>query len=185
MPRLLPVLLLLLVPAACEIPPEEFPNAEPVVVRLHQQQAPANIAVVQLEVEPTAGLVPVEDLRSHARQALIDRGYSPLAASYVDRQTAGEAVPASALRLPEAGVLALRVGRWDDVRSASQGTLQARITGVLYDERGRIVAQLGLDETLKLKPAEYSATVAEMRREVLLERFFEALVAPLPAPPPL
>ncbi len=185
MPRLLPILLLtLLAPAACELPPEERPNAEPPVVRVHQSQAPANIAVLQIEVEPTAGMVPVEDLRGFARQALMDRGFTPLAASYVDREAAA-AVPASSVRLPEAGVLALRVGRWNDVRSASQGTLQARITGVLYDESGRIVAQVGVDETLELKAAEYSATVPETRRDILVQRVFAALLAPLPAPPPL
>ncbi|MBC8327218.1 MAG: hypothetical protein ISR76_03700 [Planctomycetes bacterium] len=185
MPRLLPiVLLVLLAPAACVLPPDARPNAEPLAVRVVQDRAPANIAVLAIEVEPTAGLVPVEDLRGFARKALMDRGFTPLAAGYVD-QASASAVPASSLRLPEAGVLALRVGRWNDVRAASQGVLQARVVGVLYDEAGRIVAQVGVDQELRLSPSEYAATVPELRRDILVQRLFEALLAPLPAPPAL
>ncbi len=182
MPRLLAILLPLLA-AACQVPAEDVPNSEPVTVRVLQQRAPANIAVLRFEVEPTAGLVPVEELRGQARQALMDRGFSPLAPEYVDREVAAR--PAASVRLPEAGVLALRVGRWNDVRAASQGLLQARVTGVLYDEGGRVVAQIGLDQDFQLRPAELSAIAAGNRRQALVERMFAELLAPLPAAPPL
>lgn len=188
MPRPLPLLLavpLFLTGLACQTPSAAAPVSTSPMVRVLRQTAPVNVAVLAVEVEPSAGVVPTEDLRRQARATLMDRGHSPLAPGYVDRETAARAVPAASLRLPDAGVLALRVSRWNEVRAESQGILQARVEGVLYDESGAIVAELGIDQDLKLGQGELSSILPSARRAVLLRRLVEALLAPLPAPPPL
>ncbi|RMH02449.1 MAG: hypothetical protein D6702_08890 [Planctomycetota bacterium] len=186
MPRpLLPFLLLPLFAAACQQASFGEGAPAPPEVRVLAEHAPANLAVLLPVVEATATLVPVEELRAEAHHALIERGFAPLAADYVDRKAGVEAVPAAAVRLPEAGVLALRVERWNDVRAESQGVLSARILGELYDENGRLAAKLGVDRTFRLGPGELAALPAGQRRSALFGRLFAELFAPLPSPPPL
>jgi len=179
-----------LLAAACSMPgPAAGPQTAAAPAVAPAGPAPANVAVLAIEDATPARLAPVQDLRRTVVRLLLDRGFTPLARDFVDARTRDledqGAVPASALRLEDTGVLGIRVLRWHDREAESRGRLTAELEGEFFGEQGRLIGRARLPLDLRLDARTFSSLGPASRRRRLAEMAFEKLLERFPGPPPL